>query len=61
MFIKLNSCLRNKKGVSSVEYVLLIALIVLGLVAVFGTFKDQIVDLFDRAGEQLEAIEVEPK
>ena len=59
MFIKLNNWLGNKKGVSSVEYVLIIALIVIALIGTFRTFRTQITGVFTRVGAQLDAAPVE--
>lgn len=53
MLMKLSNWVRNKKGQSSIEYVLIIALIVLALVSVYATFKDKINSAFTTVGDNL--------
>lgn len=46
----------NKKGQSAVEYVLILALIVMALVGTYTAFREQIAGMFTRVGGQLESI-----
>ena len=49
----INRYIKNRKGQSTTEYALIIALIVLSTIVVVRLFGDQIRDLFVKAGKAL--------